>query len=548
VKEMRVLLVEDNEDDALLIRETLSETTLEIKCAGRLSTALEQLATGRFDAILLDLSLPDAQGLNTIGRVLGQAPGVPIVVLTGLNDEEAAVKAVEQGAQDYLIKGQVDGHLLARSLRYAIQRHRSEERLKERNRELLVLKKISETILGFLDLRSVTESILEEAMLSGSFDLGNIRLLDRSGETLEVAANRGYRDPQNALGHRRHSRTMAGRQSYFGDRIFNESCIEEHVQESGRFRTLKTEGVESFINVPVRASGAMLGIIQLASRAPRQFRLEEVNLLETIGNQMGVALQKAKLYEETRRQAVELERANKMQADFSAMIAHDLRSPLVNIMGVVEVMMAGIFGDVTEEQKKWLLRLQANSRGLVELVSDFLDVSKLESGYVDVNREVVSLAGMIEKNIETFRLLAQDKKISLKATVEPALPSIHADPRRLDQVLNNLISNAIKFTGAGGQVEVEAAVTDATTVNVRVRDNGEGIPADEIGQIFEKYRQGDNVKHSSDKGTGLGLVICKMIIEAHGGCIWVESEVGKGSTFFLSLPVNGHNRTCATPA
>ena len=545
---MRILLVEDNEDDALLIRETLSEATLEITRAERLSDALEQLAKARFDAILLDLSLPDAHGLNTIGRVLGQAPGVPIVVLTGLNDEDAAVKAVEQGAQDYLIKGQVDGHLLARSLRYAIQRHRAEERLKERNRELLVLKKISETILGFLDLRSVIESILEEAMLSGSFDLGNVRLLDPSGETLEVAADRGYRDRQNALGHRRLSRAMESRQSHFGERIFNQSCIEEHVQESGRFRTLKKEGVESFITVPVRASGDMLGIIQLASRTPRQFRPEEVNLLETIGNQMGVALQKAKLYEETRRQAVELERANKMQADFAAMIAHDLCSPLVNIMGVVDVMMAGIFGDVTEEQKKWLLRLQANSRGLVDLVSDFLDVSKLESGYVDVNREVVSLEGMIEKSIETFRLLAQDKKISLKATVDSALPSIHADPRRLDQVLNNLISNAIKFTGAGGQVEIDAAVTDATTVNVRVRDNGEGIPADEIGQIFEKYRQGGNVKHSSDKGTGLGLVICKMIIEAHGGCIWVESEVGNGSTFFLSLPVNGHNRTCATPA
>jgi signal transduction histidine kinase len=191
----------------------------------------------------------------------------------------------------------------------------------------------------------------------------------------------------------------------------------------------------------------MFGIIQLASRSPRQFRPEEVNLLETIGNQMGVALQKAKLYEETRRQAAELEKANKLQADFAAMIAHDLRSPLVNIVGVVEVMMAGMFGAVTEEQKKWLLRLQANSRGLVDLVSDFLDVSKLESGYVDVTREVVSLAGMIEKNIATFRLLAQDKKISLKATVDPALPSIHADPRRLDQVLNNLISNAIKIHG-----------------------------------------------------------------------------------------------------
>src|SRR5688572_27912374 len=162
---MRVLLVEDIEDDALVIRESLSETTLEIKRAERLSTALEQLAGGKFDAILLDLSLPDAQGLNTIGRVLGQARGVPIVVLTGLDDEEAAVKAVEQGAQDYLIKGQVDGHLLARSLRYAIQRHQAEQRLKDRNRELLVLRKISEIILGSLDLKVVLERILEATML-----------------------------------------------------------------------------------------------------------------------------------------------------------------------------------------------------------------------------------------------------------------------------------------------------------------------------------------------------------------------------------------------
>jgi signal transduction histidine kinase len=545
---MRVLLVEDNEDDALLIRETLSETTLEIKHADRLSAALEQLAERKFEAILLDLSLPDAQGLNTIGHVVGQAPGVPIVVLTGLNDEETAVKAVEQGAQDYLIKGQADRQLLIRSLRYAIQRHRAEERLKERNRELLILRKISETILGSLDLRSVTESILEEAMLSGSFDLGNIRLLDRHRESLEVAATRGYRDPQNALSHRRLTRTMENAPSHFGERIFNEGCIEEHVQKSGRFRTFTKEGVESLINVPVRANRELVGVIQLASRTPRKFRPEEVNLLGTIGNQMGIAVQRAQLYEETRRQAVELERANKLQADFSAMIAHDLRSPLVNVMGVVEVMIGGMFGAVTEEQKKWLLRLQANSRGLVDLVSDFLDVSKLESGYVDLNKEVVNLAETIEKSIDNFRVIALDKKISLKGSVDPALPSIQADPRRLDQVLNNLISNAIKFTGEGGDVEVSAALIDAATANVRVRDNGDGIPVEEIGQIFDKYRQGGNVKHSSDKGTGLGLVICKMIVEAHGGCIWVESEVGKGSTFFVSLPLKSDNRSYATPA
>jgi signal transduction histidine kinase/DNA-binding response OmpR family regulator len=535
---MRVLLVEDNEDDALLIRETLSETTIEIERADRLSTALEELAKGGLDAVLLDLSLPDANGLDTIGRVRSQAPGVPIVVLSGLDDEEAAVEAVERGAQDYLIKGQADGHLLARALRYAIQRHKAEESLKERNRELLVLRKISETILGSLDLQSVTEKILAEAMLSGAFDLGNIRLLDQSGENLEVAANRGYRDPQNALSHRRLTRTMESEQSYFGYRLFNESCIEERVQESGRFRTLKKEGVESFINVPVRANGEMLGIIQLASRKPRKFRPEDIHLLETIGNQMGVALQKAQLYEETKRQAVELEKASKMQADFAAMIAHDLRSPLMNITGTAEVMMDGMFGSVNDQQMTWLSKILASGHKLVDLVSDFLDVSKLDAGYVEVNKEALDLRELIQKSLENYLILAQNKKISLKSSADLSIPLVQADPRRLDQVLGNLLSNAIKFTSEGGEIEVAAALANATEARVWVKDNGAGIPAEEIAHLFEKYRQCGNNKNFTHKGTGLGLVICKMIVEAHRGKIWVESEEGEGSTFYFSLPLH----------
>jgi signal transduction histidine kinase/CheY-like chemotaxis protein len=536
---MRVLLVEDNDDDALLIRESLSETTLEIDRAERLSTALAQLTRGKFDAVLLDLSLPDAWGLDTIRRLRREAAAVPIVVLTGLNDEEIAMRAVEEGAQDYLFKGQVDGHLLARSLRYAIQRHRAEETLKERNRELLILQKISETILGSLDLKAVLEKILEETIFTDSFDLGNIRLLDRSGEMLEVVAGRGYRHPEHVRGHRALARTTESGQSKFGDRLFKEPCVEEELQQCGGYRTLKKEGVESFIMVPVRANGEVVGTLQLASRTPRKFKPEEVNLLQTIGNQLGVAVQKAQLYEETSRQALELEKANKMQADFAAMIAHDLRSPLMNIMGVVEVMTEGMFGSVTEEQKKWLARIEANSQNLVDLVSDFLDVSKLESGYVDINREMVNLTGLIQKSIDSYRVLALDKRISIKGAVDPSLPAVHADPRRLDQVLSNLISNAIKFTEEGGTVEVSAALTDATLIQVWVRDNGVGIAADEMGQLFEKYRQGGNVKHSSHKGTGLGLVICKMIVEAHSGQIWVESAEGSGATFFFSLPTNG---------
>ena len=536
MKGMRILLVEDNDDDALLIRESLSGTALEIDRAERLSTALAQLTLGKFDAVLLDLSLPDAWGLETIRRLRREAAAVPIVVLTGLNDEEIAMRAVEEGAQDYLFKGQADGHLLARSLRYAIQRHRAEETLKERNRELLILQKISETILGSLDLKAVLEKILEEAMVTDSFDLGNIRLLDRSGEMLEVVAGRGYRHSEHVLGHRALARTTESEQSKFGDRLFREPCIEEELQQCGGYRTLKKEGVESFIMVPVRANGEVVGTLQLASRTPRKFKPEEVNLLQTIGNQLGVAVQKAQLHEETLRQALELERANKLQSDFTAMIAHDLRSPLMNIMGVAEVMVAGMFGSVSREQTKWLGRIQSNSQSLVDLVSDFLDVSKLESGYIDLSRETLNLSGLIQKNLDSYRVLALDKKISIRGSVDPSLPVIHADPRRLDQVLSNLISNAIKFTREDGEVEVGAALMDAARVKVWVGDNGVGIAANEIGRLFEKYRQGGNVKHSSHRGTGLGLVICKMIVEAHGGRIWVESVEGKGTTFFFSLP------------
>jgi signal transduction histidine kinase len=355
---------------------------------------------------------------------------------------------------------------------------------------------------------------------------------------LEVVAGRGYRSPESVLGHRALARTTESEQSKFGDRLFREPCVEEELQQCDGYRTLKKEGVESFVMVPVRANGEVVGTLQLASRTPRKFKPEEVNLLQTIGNQLGVAVQKVQLYEETSRQALELEKANKMQADFTAMIAHDLRSPLMNIMGVVEVMTGGMFGSVTKEQKKWLARIEANSQNLVDLVSDFLDVSKLESGYVDINREMINLTGLIQKNVDSYRVLALDKSISIKGAVEPHLPAVYADPRRLDQVLSNLISNSLKFTGEGGTVEVGAAQTDATLLRLWVRDNGVGIAANEMGQLFEKYRQGGNVKHSSHKGTGLGLVICKMIVEAHGGRILVESIEGKGATFFFSLPIN----------
>ena len=239
----------------------------------------------------------------------------------------------------------------------------------------------------------------------------------------------------------------------------------------------------------------------------------------------------------TTRPILEAEALDKLKADFTAMIIHDLRSPLTNVMAVVAMMEDGLFGPINDEQKKWLAKIESSTRNLADFVSNFLDLSKLEAGRLDLTKQEMDLRLLLQNCIDNYSLLAQGRKIVLKTNISPNLSRIQADPLRLDQVLNNLLSNAVKFSREGGEVELGAAQEDGTTVKVWVRDTGVGIASREIGQIFQKYRQAASAKSSKDKGTGLGLVICKMIVEAHGGTIWVESEEGRGTTFTFSLPV-----------
>ncbi|MGH7844820.1 MAG: ATP-binding protein, partial [Candidatus Binatia bacterium] len=298
----------------------------------------------------------------------------------------------------------------------------------------------------------------------------------------------------------------------------------------------RKHGLVSYIGLPLAAKGESLGILSTYTKYEHAFTDDEVRFLSMLASQAAMAIQNSQLYEQTKKQALELDKANKLQADFTAMIAHDLRSPLTSIIGAAEMMETGLVGEINADQQKWLGKIQATGRKLVDLVSDFLDVAKIESGRIDLVNEDVDLSQLIASAVESYLPLAHEKGIILRAAAEPDLPPIQADPRRLDQVLANLVSNAIKFTQEGGTVEVGAHLANGSGVKVYVKDNGAGIHQDEIGTLFEKYRQTTSGKTSTKKGTGLGLVISKMIVEAHGGRIWVESEEGKGSTFSFSLP------------
>ncbi|MGH7768478.1 MAG: hybrid sensor histidine kinase/response regulator, partial [Candidatus Binatia bacterium] len=232
-------------------------------------------------------------------------------------------------------------------------------------------------------------------------------------------------------------------------------------------------------------------------------------------------------------QAQELE---KLKADFTAMIVHDLRAPLTAIMSSAAIVEDGLVGPVTSDQKTWLFKISASSRNLLNLINDFLDLSKIEAGRLELIKEEVDVERLIRASLDDYVILAREKKISLTGRTEPPLSRVNADPARLGQVFTNLISNAIKFTGEGGTIEVGAAQKNEGETTIWVKDSGAGIPAHEMGDLFEKYRQTQSGKTSKHKGTGLGLAICKMIVESHGGRIWAESQEGKGATFFFSLP------------
>jgi signal transduction histidine kinase len=259
------------------------------------------------------------------------------------------------------------------------------------------------------------------------------------------------------------------------------------------------------------------------------------------------------LEERVQRRTAELEAANRellllnqKQADFTAMIAHDLRSPLSNVVGICEMMKDNLFGRINEEQRKWIGKVSNTADGLVNLVSNFLDVSKLESGGIDLALKDVDVENLLAASLEDFHLMAVDRGVALRRNVSSDLPLVHADPRRLEQVLNNLFSNALKFTPKGGEIECGACRSNGE-VKIWIRDTGVGIPLEEISQLFQKYKQTTSGKTSTHEGTGLGLAICKMIVEAHRGRIWAETAEGKGATFFFTLPIDTEHAVAEGP-
>jgi signal transduction histidine kinase len=304
------------------------------------------------------------------------------------------------------------------------------------------------------------------------------------------------------------------------------------------------EGISSLLSIPIRSmSGNIIGFLRLYMAGVTKFKRGEVDFLVSIADLGGIVLEKAEAYDrlvhdvdDAKSEIGKLEEDREMFLQFLSMVAHDLKAPVGAVESYLKVMLRGTPGPLTEKQERWLERSIFRLDSMLELISDLLDVSRLETGQVAPEMEMTMLNGVLESCVETVRGLAAPRNIHIEADMVAGLPAFYGSGRRLAQVINNLVSNAVKYTPEGGTILIRVGLEENRLLVV-VEDSGSGIKPETMPKIFDDFFRGD---HEAE-GTGLGLSICKRIVELHGGSIWAESPVpGKdvGTRFSFTIPLN----------
>ena len=261
-----------------------------------------------------------------------------------------------------------------------------------------------------------------------------------------------------------------------------------------------------------------------------------MTVLRTLADQAAIALEKSRLFSEIQDKSRQLEIANQHKSEFLANMSHELRTPLNAVIGFSEVLQQGMVGELNEKQSEYINYVHTSGSHLLSLINDILDLSKVEAGRMELDVTRFSVAVAIDNALTLVRERATRHGLTLENTLDPAVGEIDADERKFKQILLNLLSNAVKFTPEGGQITV-AARTVNDMVEVSVTDSGIGIAPEDCEAVFEEFRQVGQDAERKAQGTGLGLALTKKFIELHGGRVWLTSTLGKGSTFFFTLPI-----------
>ena len=508
-RQIRILLVEDNPGDVRLIQEMLKEnggTEFKLEHCDSLLAGLKNLQKENFDMLLLDLGLPDSKGLDTVKKVSDQVKEIPVVVLTGLDNKEVGIKAVQEGAQDYLIKGQISGNLLVPVIRYAIERKRIEQAL------IAAKKKLEYVIASSPAVTYICET-------SGNYCTKWIskNVYQQLGYTIEDFLS----DPDfwiNHLHHEDREQVLAG----LRDVLKKEYWMHEYrfLHKDGTYRWMHDEVrvARDDYGKPVEMIGSWYDVTE-RKQTEEELRKYRERLEELVEERTA----------ELKKTADELTRSNADLKEFAYVVSHDLKEPLQVMRGFL-TLLEKRYKDKLDEKANELVRYSIDgAKRMQELIKDLLEYSRVGTKSREFKPTDCSL--ILNKAISNLQAAIEESGAKVTHT---GLPTVIADAMQLSSLFQNLIGNAIKFCGSEAPKVHISAKRKGNEWLFSVRDNGIGIAPEFADKIFAVFQR----LHTTEEypGTGIGLAICKKIAERHGGRIWVESEPGKGSTFYFTIP------------
>ena len=401
--------------------------------------------------------------------------------------------------------------------------------------ELRALGEVSQAVNSTLELKTVLDTIVTKATQIAGTEAGAIYVFDEAAREFQLRSTYNMSDELIAVLHDQHA-SLSAAVDAVAEAGEPQQIADLRQEPSTRLNeTILRAGYRALLLVPLVAPDGVIGALVVRRREPGEFPKATIDLMRTFAAQSVLAIQNARLFSEIGEKSRQLEVASQHKSQFLANMSHELRTPLNAILGYTELIVDGIYGDLPDKARATLDRIQSNGRHLLGLINDVLDLSKIEAGQLTLSLADYSIRDVVHNVYGAVESLATAKNLALKVELPKELPMAHGDERRLTQVLLNLVGNAIKFTDVG-EVAIKTSTTDGS-FTVAVRDTGPGIAEIDQGKIFEEFQQADSSPTKKKGGTGLGLAIAKRIIEMHGGRLWVESELGLGSTFCFTVPV-----------